>query len=200
MASISQNLVNEGMPNSVNEAAKGIQIASSKSKDQNLHTEDNNALFENVINSKATQCSQEDNAISNSDDFKLTIMTCVENMNSKMDFLINEVSDNKHRRLNELTMFEEALEGLNKENLKVIKENIDLQERDKYLSLIMSDLSVELKDQEQEIKRLITAIKLLQGDNKQNKQNQQEDRQTTSWHTIPPPKVKSRAAPAHWKY
>jgi cell division protein FtsB len=179
MASISQNLVNEGMPNSVNEAAKGIQIASSKSKDQNLHTEDNNALFENVINSKATQCSQEDNAISNSDDFKLTIMTCVENMNSKMDFLINEVSDNKHRRLNELTMFEEALEGLNKENLKVIKENIDLQERDKYLSLIMSDLSVELKDQEQEIKSLIAAIKLLQDDNKQNKQ---EDRQT--YHTI----------------
>ena len=40
-----------------------------------------------------------------------------------------------------------------------MKENIDLRERDKYLLLIMSDLSVKLKDQEQEIKSLITAIK-----------------------------------------
>ena len=86
--------------------------------------------MENVLNSKVTQYSQEDNAISNSDDLKLAIMTWVENMNRKMDFLINKVSDNKHRRLNELTMFEEALDGLKKENLEVMKENIDLRERD----------------------------------------------------------------------
>ncbi len=104
MASISQNLANEGTPNPVNEAAISFQITSSESKDQNLHKEDNNALFENLINSKATQCSQEDNTISNSDDFKLNLMTCVEAMNRKLDFLINKVNDSKHTRLNELEL------------------------------------------------------------------------------------------------
>ena len=80
-------------------------------------------------------------------------------MNRKLDFLINEVNDSNHTKLNELTVLEEALDGLKKENFKVMKENIDLREKDKYLSLIMSDLSVKLKDQEQEIKSLITAIK-----------------------------------------
>ena len=47
MASVSQNLANEGTPNPVNEAAISFQITSSESKDQNLHKEDNNALFEN---------------------------------------------------------------------------------------------------------------------------------------------------------
>ena len=60
-------------------------------------------------------------------------MTCVENMNRKLDFLINEVNDSKHTRLNDLTVLEEALDGLKKENLKVMKENIDLRERDKYI-------------------------------------------------------------------
>ena len=194
MASISQNLANEGTPNPVNEAAISFQITSSESKDQNLHKEDNNVLFENLINSKATQCSQEDNTISNSNDFKLNLMTCVENMNRKLDFLINEVNDSQHTRLNDLTVLEEALDGLKKENLKVMKENIDLRERDKYLSLIMSDLSVKLKDQEQEIKSVIAAIKLLQDD---DKQNQPEDRQTAFWHTIPSSEVKSRVAPTY---
>ncbi len=193
-ASISQNLANEGTPNPVNEAAISFQITSSESKDQNLHKEDNNALFENLINSKATQWSQEDNTICNSDDFKLNLMTCVENMNRKLDFLINEVNVSKNTRLNELTVLEEALDGLKKENLKVMKENIDLRVRYKYLSLIMSDLSVKLKDQEQKIKSLITAIKLLQDD---DKQNQPEDRQTAFWHTIPSSEVKSRVAPTY---
>ncbi len=35
------------------------------------------------------------------------LMTCVENMNRKFDFLINEVNDSKHTRLNELTVLEE---------------------------------------------------------------------------------------------
>ena len=89
-------------------------------------------------------------------------------------------------------MLEEAFDGLKKENLNVMKENIDLRERNKYLSLIMSDLNVK-KDQEQEIRSLITAIKLLQDD---NKQKQPEDRQTAFWHTIPS-SFKSRAAPAY---
>ncbi len=92
-------------------------------------------------------------------------------------------------------MFEEAFDGLKKENLKVMKENIDLREGDKYLSIIMSDLSVKLKDQDQEIKSLTIAIKLLlQHD---NKQSQPEDRQTAPWHTIPSSEFKSRAAPAY---
>ena len=58
-------------------------------------------------------------------------------MNRKLDFLINEMNDTKHTRLNELTVLEQAVDGLKKENLKVMKENIDLRERDKYLSLII---------------------------------------------------------------
>ncbi|XP_028419141.1 uncharacterized protein LOC114544845 [Dendronephthya gigantea] len=78
------------------------------------------------------------------------------------------MKDIKHARLNELSVFEEAFEVLKKENLKVMKENIDLRERDKHLSLIMSDLSIKVKEQELEIKSLVTAIKLLQDDSKKN--------------------------------
>ena len=71
-------------------------------------------------------------------------MTCVKNMNRKLDSLLNEVNDDKHTRLTELTAVEEAFESLRKENLRIIKENIDLRERDKYLSLIVSDSNVKL--------------------------------------------------------
>ena len=71
-------------------------------------------------------------------------MTCVKNMNRKLDSLLNEVNDDKHTILTELTAVEEAFESLRKENLRIIKENIDLRERDKYLSLIVSDSNVKL--------------------------------------------------------
>ena len=71
-------------------------------------------------------------------------MTCVKNMNRKLDSLLNEVNDDKHTKLTALTAVEEAFESLRKENLRIIKENIDLRERNKYLSLIVSDSNVKL--------------------------------------------------------
>ena len=90
------------------------------------------------------------------------------------------MDDSKHTRLTELTTVEEAFESLRKENLRVIKGNIDLREGDKYLSLFVSDLNVKLKGQEQEIKSFVTTIMLLQDD----KRNQPEKKLTTTWHSI----------------
>lgn len=127
---------------------------------ENLHMIDlvNNPLGEN------RECIQSSD--SSQDDFRIRMEHFVATTTAKIDFLSSAVNDLKQHDLSKVFIM-----TLQDEINTLKAENSELRDKNAIASLAMSDLHTKIKEIECEKSSLITALKILQADSENNREN-----------------------------